>query len=293
MSTQNLTDLTEHYLAERLAQRRYSEAAVKSVRSRLRSLVRHVGEHPDALTRHTANRWVNDLRQHEAATQASYLSSAKRFGDWLVAEEVLLTSPFAAIAPIPVPQKVSRYLTPRQAAAALVACRTDRERAIVWLMYGCGARRAEVARLDWADYDRDGRVVFVTGKGGKQRWLPVHPVVACALELLDPAPHGPMIRHSREPHSGITPNHLGTIVADILRRAGVKVRAWDGNTGHAFRHSFATDLLEACGDLRVVQRLLGHARLSTTEIYLARASASQMRDAVDSRDFSFVLQAAA
>ncbi len=144
-----------------------------------------------------------------------------------------------------------------------IACR---DRAILELLYSSGLRVSELAALDWRDLDRRTEVVRVLGKGRKER---VVPVGATALAALDdyrrrwPPP-------ARRDAAAVFLNARGTrltvrSVARVVARhaAGTRMHA----SPHAFRHSFATHLLNGGADLRAIQELLGHARLSTTQRY--------------------------
>jgi integrase/recombinase XerC len=143
-----------------------------------------------------------------------------------------------------------------------------RDRAILELLYSTGIRVSELVSLDWVDVDRRGQVVRVLGKGRKERVIPVGSTALAALD--DYRRRWPSDRR-RDQHA-VFLNARGTrlgvrsiarIVAHYVGRAETHVRA----SPHAFRHSFATHLLNAGADLRAIQELLGHASLSTTQRY--------------------------
>ena len=143
-----------------------------------------------------------------------------------------------------------------------------RDAAVLGLLYGCGLRIAEALSLKRKDLP-EGDALTVTGKGNKTRMVPVLPQVArliadyvalCPLEL--PA-DGPLFIGARG----------GPLTARVVQLAMARLRGAlglpDSATPHALRHSFATHLLARGGDLRAIQELLGHASLSTTQIYTA------------------------
>ena len=143
-----------------------------------------------------------------------------------------------------------------------------RDAAVLGLLYGCGLRIAEALSLKRKDLP-EGDALTVTGKGNKTRMVPVLPQVAkliadyvalCPLEL--PA-DGPLFVGARG----------GPLTARVVQLAMARLRGAlglpDSATPHALRHSFATHLLARGGDLRAIQELLGHASLSTTQIYTA------------------------
>lgn len=144
----------------------------------------------------------------------------------------------------------------------------SRNAAILTLCYGCGLRISEALSLTPADFsDKNATSIYVTGKGGKTRLVPVIPAVHEAID--DYLSCCPFI---------LPPDQLlfrgvrgGKLQRAIVERAVQQLRASlglpDSVTPHALRHSFATHLLSRGGDLRTIQELLGHASLSTTQIY--------------------------
>jgi integrase/recombinase XerC len=143
-----------------------------------------------------------------------------------------------------------------------------RDRAILELLYSSGLRVSELTALDWRDLDRRAEVVRVLGKGRKERIVPVGATALAALE--DYRRRWPS--RARRDGDAVFLNARGTrltarsvarIVASHTAAAGTHMHA----SPHAFRHSFATHLLNGGADLRAIQELLGHARLSTTQRY--------------------------
>nr|AIF09876.1 Integrase (xerC) [uncultured marine thaumarchaeote KM3_41_D11] len=145
-----------------------------------------------------------------------------------------------------------------------------RDAAVLFLLYGCGLRIGEALGLNRDQVAKPGDAmdtIVVTGKGDKQRLVPVLPVVAEALgDYIDACPHdlalnGPLFVGKRGKR----------LSARMIQRQMGRVRALLGlpetATPHALRHSFATHLLAGGGDLRTIQELLGHASLSTTQRY--------------------------
>jgi integrase/recombinase XerC len=143
-----------------------------------------------------------------------------------------------------------------------------RDAAVVTLLYGCGLRISEALGLNGAAHPLP-EVLRITGKGGKQRLVPVLPaardavaryVSLCPVELL---PTGPLFRGTRG--GALNPRQIALVMEKTRAQLGLPATA----TPHALRHSFATHLLSAGGDLRAIQELLGHASLSTTQGYTA------------------------
>jgi len=152
-----------------------------------------------------------------------------------------------------------------------------RDRAILELFYASGLRLSELTGLDLEDVNLAGRVVRVLGKGGKERIVPFNRSTAEALrswladrESLEPAALSPERRRRR--HHPLFLNYRGgrlsaRSVDRLVRRYVSQCSTRLGISPHALRHSFATHLLGAGADLRAIQELLGHARLSTTQRY--------------------------
>ena len=172
------------------------------------------------------------------------------------------------------PQKLPEVLTPDQvnglldgvAAGKLARPHPSRDRAIFELLYGCGVRVSELAGLNLEDLDRTERWLRVRGKGRKQRQVPLPGKAAEALERY--LSERPVVRD--EP--AVFLNHRRARLSDRGIRAIVKLYATFVNGDpsihpHSFRHAYATHLLADGADLRAIQELLGHARLSTTQKY--------------------------
>ena len=141
-----------------------------------------------------------------------------------------------------------------------------RDRAVLLLMYGAGLRIAEALSLEGADLPL-GETLTVTGKGGKQRVVPILPIVRAAVA--DYAARSPWPLAPREPlFRGAKGGPLGQgMVQKAMARARIALGLPATATPHALRHSFATHLLGAGADLRSLQELLGHASLGSTQIY--------------------------
>lgn len=144
-----------------------------------------------------------------------------------------------------------------------------RDTAVLTLLYGCGLRISEALSLQLRDapIKPEHQILTITGKGGKMRQVPVLPVAREAIaKYLELCPHvlaaeGPLFVGARG--KALSPRIIQLVVARLRGALALP----DTATPHALRHSFATHLLSAGGDLRAVQELLGHASLSTTQIY--------------------------
>ncbi|MGB3553238.1 MAG: tyrosine recombinase XerC [Jannaschia sp.] len=207
---------------------------------------------------------------------ARRLSAVKSFIRWLSEREgfdptaILATRPPRFTKPLPRPLAVdaARDLIDTVALQHETPWIAARDVAVVTLLYGCGLRISEGLGLRRRDAPLPD-ALRVTGKGGKERLVPVLPaarnavdryIAACPLNL---DPDAPLFR-------GVRGGALrASQVAAVVARARMQLGLPSSATPHAFRHSFATHLLEAGGDLRAIQELLGHASLSTTQAYTA------------------------
>ncbi len=206
---------------------------------------------------------------------ARTMSALRTFFRWLETEEVLKNRALLAVAMPKVGHGVPKPLTVDKARAVVdggMAAELDwiaaRDVAVLLLLYGSGLRISEALSLRTKDApttDRD--VMRIVGKGGKERVVPVLPVAIAAIAryraLLPyaPEPQGPLFIGAKG----------GPLSARIIQLAMERLREElslpDTATPHALRHSFATHLLATGADLRQIQELLGHASLSTTQVY--------------------------
>ncbi|MGI9205911.1 MAG: tyrosine recombinase XerC [Woeseiaceae bacterium] len=143
-----------------------------------------------------------------------------------------------------------------------------RDRAILELLYSSGLRLAELTSLNLGDVDRGDATVAVTGKGGKDRIIPVGRYAIDAVSAwLKQRPgmvaEGEIALFVSNRGTRISPRSVQARVDHWARKQGIDTRVYP----HLFRHSFATHLLESSHDLRGVQELLGHANISTTQVY--------------------------
>ncbi len=286
----------EQCLAEYVTGRRLrAELAPRSaevVYSRLRHLLAVHGDRPVAeLDRRTCLRFQGRIGRQASSSRRHALSALHGFCEWLVLEGHLTVDPSADLARVREPRTVPRALAAVDIERVLRSAPDARMRAIVWLMVDCGLRCVEISRLEVADWDHAARTLLVKGKGGHERLLPVGAQAAHALQMyLGVRPdRGPLFRSvARGRHytvQALTAQRVSELVAEVMEYAGVHVRG-DGKSAHAIRHTAASDVLDACHDVRLVQQMLGHASLATTQRYLRRADLNQLREAMGGRDYA-------
>jgi integrase/recombinase XerD len=216
-----------------------------------------------------------DGRRYRPSSVARALAAVRSLHAFLLREGDTPADPSEGVSRPKVPRTLPRPLSVEEVGAILTAP-TDadpagiRDRAILETMYGAGLRISEVVGLDVDDVDLEEGSVRALGKRNKQRIVPlgrfaVEAVAAYltrARPVLTGAGSGPALFLNMR-GSRLTRQGTAKILKAAARRAGVSKRV----TPHTLRHSFATHLLEGGADVRVVQELLGHASLATTQIY--------------------------
>ncbi|MGJ8616877.1 MAG: tyrosine recombinase XerC [Sulfitobacter sp.] len=235
---------------------------------------------------------ISDMRSWMARTRsgdigprsmARKLSAVKAFYRWLAEREGFEPTAVLSTRSPKFQKKLPRPLA-IDAAKALIDCveiQTEtpwvaaRDVAVLTLLWGCGLRISEALGLTGADAPLPD-VLRIVGKGGKERVVPVLPAARDAVDnYLRACPHlqaadTPLFRAIRG--GALSPRAISQVMANARMQLGLPATA----TPHAMRHSFATHLLDAGGDLRAIQELLGHASLSTTQAYTAVDTARLM-----------------
>ncbi len=206
---------------------------------------------------------------------ARSLSALRTFFSWLEREDTLKNRAVLQVALPKIPHSVPKPLTIEGAASLVVAdvtCETEwivaRDVAVMLLLYGAGLRISEALSLTPNKAPLDGRdVMHIKGKGGKERLVPALTIVSGAIaKYMRLCPHpltpdGPLFLGARG--GPLSPRLIQLAMEKLRHQLGLPETA----TPHALRHSFATHLLSAGADLRQIQELLGHASLSTTQVY--------------------------
>jgi integrase/recombinase XerC len=211
-----------------------------------------------------------------ARSLARALSSVKSFYRWLSDRDGFDATPVLSTRSPKFTKKLPRPLSAEAASEVIATTEMQardgwigaRDAAVVTLLYGCGLRISEALGLRGKDAPLP-EVLRIIGKGGKERLVPVLPAARSAVDsylALSPHPQdadGPLFRGARG--GALNPRLVQTAMERARLQLGLPATA----TPHALRHSFATHLLNAGGDLRAIQELLGHASLSTTQAYTA------------------------
>jgi integrase/recombinase XerD len=249
---------------------------------------------PDAVTPTLVGAYAASLRAPRdgdgaplaPASAARALVAVRSFHRFCVDEGLAASDPSDDVAPPRVPAGIPKPLSEAEVAALLATAHGDgpralRDRAILEVLYGAGVRISELVGLDRADVDLDGGMVRVLGKGAKERLVPVgrpaREATAAYLAAGRPAFARPRARAGdavflNARGGRLTRQGVWMLVRDAGGRAGLGERVYP----HVLRHSCATHMVDRGADIRVVQELLGHASLATTQVY-TQVSAARLR----------------
>lgn len=267
------------YLGHLRVERGLSEATLSAYRSDLAALLGFFAERGrsevDASGEDLAA-WLAELTERgtDPRSQARYLSAARGFFRWLGEEGILASDPTEHVGSPKLGRKLPTALSSEEVEALLAAPdRTTRlgrrDAAMVYTLYGAGLRVSELVKLRLPQVDLGEGFVRPWGKGKKERLVPLGPPVLERIQdwLPDRAamakPNAPELFVSRRGR-GMTRQAFWKTLKKYALMAGISAAL----SPHQLRHSFATHLLLGGADLRAVQRLLGHADIATTQLYL-------------------------
>jgi integrase/recombinase XerC/integrase/recombinase XerD len=220
------------------------------------------------------------------ATVARKLAAVRGLFGYLVRTEQIGQNPADLVSSPKRDQKLPRLLGAEQVRALLerIPARTPlelRDRAMLELTYSCGLRCGELVGLDVGALDFEAEQLRVMGKGAKERLVPVgEPAQRAMRRYLERGRHA-LVADRAEQALFLSKTGRRLSSSDVTRRLGLWVGEASlagGVSPHSLRHSFATHLLEGGADLRTIQELLGHASISTTQVY-TRVDAARLRDA--------------
>lgn len=246
-----------------------------------------------AITPEQLTSFARSLREVEpplaASSVARMLSSVRGFTRFLVDEGRIAADPAIDLVAPKLPDRLPKALTIAQVEALLAATNGDepadlRDRALLELLYATGARVSEAVALNVDDLTGEhgtAEVVRLFGKGGKQRLVPVGSYARAALDAYLVRSRPLLSARGRATPAlflGVRGARLSRQNAWLLLRAAAERAKLDvAVSPHSLRHSFATHLLQGGADVRVVQELLGHVSVATTQIY-TRVTADALRD---------------
>jgi integrase/recombinase XerD len=233
---------------------------------------------PEKITEETIQQFIYAVsKEVNARSQARIISGLKSFFSYLIFEDYRTDSPMELIEAPKIGRKLPDTLSVADidnliAAVDLSTPEGERNRAILETLYSCGLRVSELVSLKISDLFFDEGFVKITGKGNKQRFVPIAQSTQRYIESYK--------NHIRN-HLNIAKGHEDTLflnrrgqqltramVFTIIKTLAVTINLQKNISPHTLRHSFATHLLENGADLRAIQMMLGHESITTTEVYV-------------------------
>ncbi len=289
----------ESFLDFLRAEKGYSGNTIAAYRNDLTQFAEHMAEEADQplldwseVGKSAILDYILDMkdREYASSTVARKVAAIKSFFHFLTSEDLVGDDPTANLDSPKVKKRLPTALSYEEVNRLLAApgqgdsSKVLRDRALLELLYATGMRVTEIVSLDLEDVNLASATVRVTrGKGGKERIIPMHNRAVIALDaylgkarlqlLKDTSERALFLNHRGE---RLTRQGLWLIIKYYVQEAGIQGEV----TPHTLRHSFATHLLNGKADLRHVQELLGHANISTTQIY-THISGDQLRVAYD------------
>jgi len=261
--------LIEKYITFLTTERNYSSHTISNYRRDLVYLMNFLKE--KKIDRETARNYLVELEKRRYARRsiARKISSARSFFRFLLREKLTSKNPFENLLTPKLPKKLPNFLYPEELSKLFEATGL-RDRAILEIIYGSGIRVAEVVRLNLTDVDFAEEEIRVLGKGNKERIVLFGGQAKTALEKYLKELRPKLVGQDKTQAvflnnrgGRLTPRSIERMIGHCAAAAGIKKQV----TPHTLRHSFATHLLSGGADLRVVQELLGHVSLSTTQVY--------------------------
>jgi len=286
----NWTDSITGYLEHLKFERGLSDNTISAYKRDLNQLANFSEQKPKQIKAKHISAYLQHLHSigYSPRSQGRVLSALRGFFNWMIDEEHLSEHPVVLFENPKTGRKLPVVLSVQEVVRLLAAIPMNeefatRDRAIIELLYACGLRVSEACTLKRSLLRLKEGYIIVTGKGNKQRLVPIHKEAVKHLELY--------LEYGR-PHQKCQPKHSDTVFLSnrgaALSRQSIflKIKKIAASAGikkaispHTMRHSFATHLMERGADLRIVQQLLGHESITTTEIY-THISAQQLSDKI-------------
>jgi integrase/recombinase XerD len=233
---------------------------------------------PEKISEETIQQFIYAVsKEVNARSQARIISGLKSFFSYLIFEDYRVDNPMELIEAPKIGRKLPDTLSVTDIDALIGAIdlatpEGERNRAILETLYGCGLRVSEIVNLKISDLFFDEGFIKITGKGNKQRFVPIAITTQKYIEFY---------KDSIRPHLDIGKGFEDTLflnrrgkqltramIFTIIKTLAVKINLNKNISPHTLRHSFATHLLENGADLRSIQMMLGHESITTTEIYV-------------------------
>lgn len=246
-----------------------SERTLKNYKANLESFAAKVEKSTAKITTDDIRGYIaylDETRHLKETSLQTHINTLRAFFGWLTVEEKIKKNPMAKIKSLKLDKKGARQaLTVEELERLRDACRGYREKALVEFLVSSGCRLSEVAQLRAADLNLADRSVQVTGKGDKDRvvYFSVRARLMIEEYMMQRKGGDGLFVSSKSPYEPLKPRAIQRIVHSLSERAGLEGRVHP----HLLRHTFATHALNGGMDVTVIQRLLGHEDIATTQIY--------------------------
>lgn len=223
------------------------------------------------IQRTTISGYIRDLHEKDYSPTSIMrkIASLRGFFKWLCANDYSKNNPTVTLEQPKVPKKLPKVMTIQEIETILSQDLSKTERVILELLYGCGLRVSELVNLKINDYDLNAKYLTAYGKGSKERMVPLGGKAVEAIKNYLPERDYILQKYRIDTKRLLIHEHGRDItrqdVYNFIHNQGKKIHKTI--SPHTLRHSFATHLLENGADLRVVQELLGHSDVSTTQLY--------------------------
>jgi len=263
-----------------LAQRNASKHTIKAYAADLYKFSGHIGQRPWRKIDHlTIRGFLSDLYDHdlEKTSVARALAAVRSIFRWLAQEGIVEQNPAALVSTPKLPKKLPRVPTVEEMNSVLdgempkVAAFPERDCLMFELLYGCGIRNSEMVGIEIHDIRLSEEVILIRGKGKKERYVPFGDAVKTALAAYLPVREKVLSRTKRNSGALLLNTRGGRLTTRSVGRIIKKIAIAKGLSPdvhpHTLRHAFGTHMLEEGADLRAIQEMLGHERLSTTQRY--------------------------
>ena len=263
-----------------LRERNASAHTIKAYTGDLNNFAAYVGSRKWSEIDHVTIRGFLSQLYEDGLSKTSVarsLAAVRSLYRWLAQEGVVDQNPAALVSTPKLPKKLPRVPTMEEMNSVLdsdmpeIASFPERDRLMMELLYGCGIRNSELVGIDLDDVSLSSETILISGKGKKERYVPFGDGVKSALATYLPTRQA-VLAESRKNTSALLINQRGgrlttRSVGRIIKKIAVAKGLSPDVHPHTLRHAFGTHMLEEGADLRAIQELLGHERLSTTQRY--------------------------
>ncbi len=271
MDVQNLSEYLEFLEVEKGLSENTIEAYRRDLSDFLRFCETRGIEDINAVRRTELNTYILKLHDENftAATIVRKIASLRGYFKWLCANDIIKTDPALTLEQPKLPKRLPKVMTVQEIEQILNQKLDELHALIVELLYGCGLRVSELANINMNDIDVKSKYLQCLGKGSKERIVPLGKKAVSALKKYLPV-RDFNVKKNNVATTKLLVNENGRILTrqdiyEFIHAQGEKIHKHI--SPHTLRHSFATHLLENGADLRIVQELLGHSDVSTTQLY--------------------------